>query len=46
MQPADFRVTRSASIDAPPEVVFAQVNDLRKWNDWSPWGYTFKVIPI
>jgi len=36
-RPADFRVTRSATISAPAEAVFAQVNDLRKWGAWSPW---------
>ena len=36
-RPADFRVTRTATISAPTEVVFAQVNDLRKWVAWSPW---------
>jgi hypothetical protein len=36
-RPADFRVTRSATISAPAEVVFAQVNDLHKWEAWSPW---------
>jgi hypothetical protein len=38
MQPADFRITRSATIAAPPSVVFEQINDFRKWNDWSPWA--------
>jgi len=37
-RPADFRVTRSASIAAPPSVVFEYVNDLHKWNEWSPWA--------
>jgi hypothetical protein len=37
-RPAEFRVTRSASISAPPAVVFAQVNDLHKWDAWSPWA--------
>ena len=36
-RPADFRVTRSATISAPAAVVFAQVNDLHKWEAWSPW---------
>lgn len=36
-RPADFRITRSATIGAPPPVVFAQVNDLHKWEAWSPW---------
>lgn len=38
LQPADFRVSRSATIAAPPAVVFEQVNDLTKWNAWSPWA--------
>jgi len=38
MQPADFRITRSATIAAPPEAVFAQVNDLHNWEAWSPWA--------
>jgi hypothetical protein len=37
LQPADYRVTRGISINAPAEVVFAQVNDFRKWEAWSPW---------
>jgi hypothetical protein len=37
-RPADFRVTRSATMSAPPAVVFAQVNELRKWEAWNPWG--------
>ena len=36
-QPDEFRVTRRSSIAAPPAVVFAQVNDLHKWQAWSPW---------
>ena len=38
MQPADFRVTRSATIEAPPEAVFAHVNDFHNWEAWSPWA--------
>jgi len=38
LQPADYKVARSTSIAAPPSAVFAQVNDLRKFMDWSPWG--------
>ncbi|MCD6023725.1 MAG: hypothetical protein K0Q91_641 [Fibrobacteria bacterium] len=37
LQPADFKVERSATLDAPPEAVFAQVNDFRNWTNWSPW---------
>src|SRR5216684_4081595 len=38
MQPADFRVTRSAAMSAPPAEAFAQVNDFHNWNAWSPWA--------
>src|SRR5437870_8379165 len=37
LRPSEFRVERSAVVSAPPAVVFAQVNDLRKWEAWSPW---------
>ena len=38
MQSSDFRVVRSARIDAPAPAVFAQINDLHKWEAWSPWA--------
>jgi uncharacterized protein YndB with AHSA1/START domain len=38
LQPSDFRVTRSATVAAPPATVFAQVNDFHKWEAWSPWA--------
>jgi Polyketide cyclase / dehydrase and lipid transport len=37
-RPADFRITRTATMPAPPAVVFAQVNDFYKWEAWSPWA--------
>ncbi|MBL8179147.1 MAG: SRPBCC family protein [Bryobacterales bacterium] len=37
MQPAQFEVTRKARIAAPPEKVFAMVNDFHRWEAWSPW---------
>lgn len=37
VQPADYRFSRSTAISAPPAIVFAQVNDLRKWPEYSPW---------
>src|SRR5215813_9353428 len=36
-KPDTFRVQRSASIKAPPEKVFALVNDFKRWDAWSPW---------
>lgn len=37
-RPDDFRVTRSATLDAQLAAVFAQVNDFHNWQDWSPWA--------
>ena len=37
-QPDQFKVTRAATINAPAEAVFSQLNDFQKWNAWSPWG--------
>jgi hypothetical protein len=37
LQPADFRIQRTALIAAPAQAVFAQVNDFRNWLAWSPW---------
>jgi len=36
-KPDTFRVQRAASIKAPPEKVFAILNDFQKWGAWSPW---------
>ena len=36
-KPDTFRVERAASIKAPPEKVFALINDLHSWGAWSPW---------
>lgn len=37
-QPDDYRLTRSTVIAAPAAAVFGHVNDLRRWDDWSPWA--------
>lgn len=36
-KPDTFAVQRSATIKAPPEKIFAVLNDFRRWPDWSPW---------
>ncbi len=38
MLPNEYRIERSLKIEGKPDQVFAQVNDLRKFNDWSPWA--------
>jgi len=37
LQPAAFRIERSATVAAPPEAAFALVNDFHNWETWSPW---------
>jgi hypothetical protein len=36
-RPDMFRVQRSVSIKAPPEIIFAFINDFNRWDAWSPW---------
>lgn len=36
-KPAHFDYERTAQIAAPPATVFDEVNDLHKWNAWSPY---------
>lgn len=38
MQPNEYSVSRSATVNAPAERVFANVNDFHKWDAWSPWA--------
>jgi hypothetical protein len=37
-QPSTFRITRSATIAASPAAVFAEANDLHRFQNWSPWA--------
>jgi hypothetical protein len=37
LQPSTYRVTRSLTMAAAPEVVFPHVNELKKWAAWNPW---------
>jgi K+-transporting ATPase KdpF subunit len=36
-KPDTFRVQRATSIKAPPEKIFALINDFHSWGSWSPW---------
>lgn len=36
-RPATYQVERSTRIEAPPAVIFKQLDDLRLWAEWSPW---------
>jgi hypothetical protein len=37
-RPGEFRISRSGTLPAPAAAVFPHVNDLRKWEAWSPWA--------
>jgi uncharacterized protein YndB with AHSA1/START domain len=38
LQPADFRVARQATINAPAPVVYPLVSDLKAFDTWSPYA--------
>jgi uncharacterized protein YndB with AHSA1/START domain len=35
-RPNTFSIRRSRSIEAPPEKIFALINDFHNWNQWAP----------
>lgn len=37
MQPAAFKIARSTTVAAAPASVFANINDLHRFNAWNPW---------
>lgn len=37
-KPDEFVVQRRAIIPATPDAVFAEINDLARWQNWSPWA--------
>ena len=36
-RPDTFQVQRKATIAAPPDKVFALIDDFHRWGEWSPW---------
>jgi uncharacterized protein YndB with AHSA1/START domain len=36
-RPDSFRVERSTTIQAPPEKIYAHLQDFNRWVAWSPW---------
>ena len=37
LRPKTFEVRRSAHVAAPPAKVYAQIEDFKRWQAWSPW---------
>ena len=38
-KPDTFSVQRAATMKAPPETIFALINDFHQWGKWSPWEH-------
>src|SRR5262245_61430890 len=36
-RPSEYHIERSVTVSAPASVIFANVNESRKWEAWSPW---------
>jgi hypothetical protein len=36
--PSTQTVERAILINAPPHVIYAEINDLRRFNEWTPWS--------
>lgn len=36
-RPATFHIERSATVAAPPEIVYARLDNFHRWPEWSPW---------
>ena len=36
-RPDSFSVQRSATIQAPPDKLYAMIDDFHRWGEWSPW---------
>ena len=52
-KPDSFRLSRSTTINAPPDKVFALINDLRQFNAWNPFakldpqnGITYDAVTV
>lgn len=38
IQPSEYRVSRTLTMAAPAQDIFAQLNDFHRWEAWSPWA--------
>lgn len=38
LQADTFRIARSAVVNAQPEAIYPEINDLHNWELWSPWA--------
>ena len=45
-KPDSFQVVRSISIKAPPEKIFALINNLRQFDTWNPFAKQDETIQL
>ncbi|MCM0607181.1 MAG: SRPBCC family protein [Xanthomonadaceae bacterium] len=46
MQPADYTITRSVTVNAAPQTIFPYVNDPKKMDVWHPWSEIDKTAKV
>ena len=46
LKSADFRITRSRSIQGSPEAIFALINDLHGFNRWNPFAQNDPLLKL
>ena len=46
MQPSDYNVSRTKTIDAPISTAFNVVNEMRTWEQWGPWNEDDPTIEV
>ncbi len=44
--PQQIEIARGASIKAPPETIFAMLNEPKRWKEWSSWSQREPTMPI
>ena len=46
LQPTEYRVERSARIQAPRDVIWAYLSDFNTWTTWQPWWKASQKITV
>ncbi len=46
MQPTEYRVERSAQMQAAPDVIWAHISDFNTWKTWQPWWKSSQKITV
>jgi len=45
-RPSAFTLQRQITIKAPPEKLFALINDFHAWDQWSPWAHMDPAMKV